>query len=225
MLPIPHLHKYLNVSGHTSRNSHLSVAGLKANPLENCIWFCSKTFSKAFVIAVILQGDRKKKQFFPLYHILRLNFLKTLCTLLILKTDLYFYRMKHILLFVIIFLFCHHVHSQSWGDSTMKNGPVFYSVEVAPKFPGGMSGYYRFLAENLKMPENKFLRFSNKSGIVKVIIDKTGKVAFAEIEKGINESYNLAVLEMIKAMPDWSPALQNNRPVPVSISLPILFVD
>jgi protein TonB len=112
-----------------------------------------------------------------------------------------------------------------WGDSSLKHKPLFYSVEKAPKFPGGLSGYYKFLSENLKMPENGFSQNSHKQVVVRIIIDTSGKVAFSEIEKGLNENYNNAVLDVTKVMPIWAPARQNNYPVPVSLSLPILFVD
>jgi hypothetical protein len=51
------------------------------------------------------------------------------------------------------------------------------------------------------------------------------EVVFAEIEKGLNENYNNAALEMAKAMPQWTPALQNKHAVPVSLSLPLQFID
>ena len=133
--------------------------------------------------------------------------------------------MKYILVLSFIICFSQAAFSQTWGDSSLKNGRLFYSVEVAPKFPGGLSGYYLFLAKALKMPDNKYAKFSNKSVTVRIIIDTTGKVVFAEIEKGLNNAYNNAALEMIKQMPDWTPALQNNHPVPVTLSLPLRFVD
>jgi periplasmic protein TonB len=132
--------------------------------------------------------------------------------------------MKYVFLFSTLFFVGKLACGQSWGDSTFKKS-LFYSVEKAPKFPGGMSGYYNFLATTLKMPENKFSTFSHKLVIVRIIIDTTGKVVFAEIEKGLNNNYNNAALEMTKAMPNWTPALQNEHAVPVSLSLPLQFID
>ena len=115
--------------------------------------------------------------------------------------------------------------SQAWGDSTIKKGEIFYSVETPPKFPGGLNAYYRFLADNLESPKQSSGVLFRKTVQVKLFINKTGKVVFAEIEKGVDQIHNNAVLEIVAKMPNWSPALQNNRPVPVAISLPILFVD
>jgi TonB-like protein len=133
--------------------------------------------------------------------------------------------MRQVLLFLLFTSFCPAVYCQMWGDSSLKYKPLFYAVEKAPKFPGGLSGYYKFLSENLKMPENTFSQNSHKLVIVRIIIDTNGKVVFGEIEKGLNENYNHAALDIIKLMPMWMPAIQNNHPVPVSLSLPVLFVD
>ena len=61
---------------------------------------------------------------------------------------------KVVLLFTLFFVFVITSNCQSWGDSTLKNQRLFYSVEVNPSFPGGMSGFYEFLPKNLKKPEN-----------------------------------------------------------------------
>lgn len=117
------------------------------------------------------------------------------------------------------------VKSQVWGDSSRKADMVFSSVEIAPKFPGGISAFYQFIADNLKFPENKFSRFSNKSLTLNILIDKTGSPVYAEVEKGINEDYNKAALDIVPKMPQWKPALQNNRPVSVWVKVPLIFID
>lgn len=114
---------------------------------------------------------------------------------------------------------------QSWGDSTVKHHPLFYSVEKAPKFPGGLHAFYQFIADSLQMPDKEFAVFSNKLVIARIVIGTTGKIVFADIEKAVNENYNNAALEMIKKMPDWSPGIQNGHAVPTSVSIPILFVN
>ena len=125
----------------------------------------------------------------------------------------------------LIFLIHFNGDCQSWGDSTVKSGPIFYSVEEAPKFPGGMRGYYKFLSDSLRMPANPFSEFSNKIVTARIYINKTGKIVFAEIEQGINKNYNITVLELIKKMPEWLPGIQNGHVVPTTIAIPIFFVD
>jgi periplasmic protein TonB len=139
---------------------------------------------------------------------------------------------KAVLLFAFFFVFVITSNCQSWGDSTLKNQRLFYSVEVNPTFPGGMSGFYEFLAKNLKKPANNKLNLSFTTVTLQIIISNSGKIVFAEVIKGKyqelekqKESYNLAALELIKQMPDWTPALQNSHKVACTLSIPIFFVD
>lgn len=115
--------------------------------------------------------------------------------------------------------------SQTWGDISKKEGIIFSSVETAPKFPGGMPAFYKFIAESLKFPDDKFSLFSNKSVIIKIVIDETGSPVFAEIEKGLNPEYNKAALAIVPKMPRWSAPLQNGRPVKVWVTIPLMFID
>jgi protein TonB len=134
--------------------------------------------------------------------------------------------MKKIYLLVLLVAFVSiNAKSQSWGDSSVKHQPLFYSVEKAPRYPGGMHAFYQFIANNLQMPENKFSVGSNKLVIVRIVISENGKLVFADIEKGLNANYNNAALSLVKQMPDWSAGLQNGHPVPTSVSIPIAFID
>ncbi|NML21737.1 hypothetical protein HHL16_12675 [Pseudoflavitalea sp. G-6-1-2] len=115
--------------------------------------------------------------------------------------------------------------AQTWGDSALKEEAVFTSAEIAPKFKGGMKGFYQFIAENLQQPAEKFSIFSNRTVTVKTIIDKEGKIAFAEIEKGVNAAYDEAAIDLVKKMPVWSPAKQNGRAVYYYQMIPVVFVE
>lgn len=98
-------------------------------------------------------------------------------------------------------------------------------VEEVPKFPGGVNGYYKFLAEHLKMPAISTSGHPVREVRVRIILDSSGKVAFAEIEKGLKNGYDEAALEVMKLMPAWTPAKQNKYSVPISITLPVVFMQ
>lgn len=132
---------------------------------------------------------------------------------------------KTSLLIISICFFSLFTDAQTWGDSTQKNQRLFFSVEVAPKYPGGMQAFYTFIAENLKFPENKFAKISNKTLILNVLINDKGVPVYAEVEKGPNAEYNKAALAIVPKMPQWTPALQNGRAVPLWVKIPLIFVD
>ena len=134
--------------------------------------------------------------------------------------------MKQIIFSLLILLSIYKsANCQSWGDSSIANGPIFYSVEENPKFPGGMHAYYKFFSDSLRMPNNFVSIASNRLVTVQIYIDKTGKIVYAKIERSVNKDYDEVALELIKKMPSWSPGIQNGHPVPTTLEIPIRFID
>jgi len=133
--------------------------------------------------------------------------------------------MKKNLLTICLIVMAIAAKSQTWGDSTIMDGPIFFSAEKAPKFPGGVKGFYQFVAANIEYPGDKLSKSSAKEINTLVAIDKNGKIVFIKIEKGINENYNKKIIELISKMPDWTPATQNGHAVPYALYLPFVFVD
>ncbi|MBM3262914.1 MAG: TonB family protein [candidate division Zixibacteria bacterium] len=58
--------------------------------------------------------------------------------------------------------------------------------------------------------------------ILFALIDKEGKVRDVQVRKGIGGGLDEAAVEAVKAIP-WTPAIQNNRPVSVWMSVPVRF--
>ena len=130
--------------------------------------------------------------------------------------------------FVFITYFCVSsvfTYAQTWGDGNKKHDVVFASAESAPKYPGGLSAFYQFVAENLKAPEKSMAKVAGKSLLLNIIIDHTGTPVYAEIEKGINKDCNNAALSIVSKMPKWTPALQNGKPVSAWIKIPLIYID
>ena len=58
--------------------------------------------------------------------------------------------------------------------------------------------------------------------ILLVLIDKDGQVRQVQVRKGIGAGLDEAAVEAVKKVP-WTPAIQNNRPVAVWMSVPVRF--
>jgi periplasmic protein TonB len=127
-------------------------------------------------------------------------------------------------LFLLVF-FSVKSRAQSWGDSSVLKEDLFVVAEQAPLFPGGMEGFYSFIAKNLKNPANKVIKVSRKVVEIRFVIGKDGSVLYGDITRGLNEDFNKEALELIKKMPKWEPAKQNGRNVFFMQSIPLLFVD
>ncbi|MCY7353368.1 MAG: M56 family metallopeptidase [Cytophagaceae bacterium] len=106
------------------------------------------------------------------------------------------------------------------GDTTE---PLFTVVEKQSSFPGGYRKLSKFLAQNLKYPEEA--RKANVQGKVFVafIVEKDGTITNPQILKGVGYGCDEEALRMMKLMPKWTPGKQSGRAVRSRFNLPIEF--
>jgi TonB family protein len=102
--------------------------------------------------------------------------------------------------------------------------PVFTIVEEMPSYPGGEAELKKFLATNLRVPDEA--RKAGISGTVyaSFLVNEDGTVADAKIIRGLGQSCDNEVLRVINLMPKWHPGKQNDRPVTVQFNMPVNFV-
>lgn len=99
--------------------------------------------------------------------------------------------------------------------------PIFTVVEKLPEYPGGNEAMGKFLADNIKYPEN-----ARKNGIqgkvfVTYVVEKSGKVTNIRVLKGVNEELDQEAMRVIGEMPNWKPGTEKGKPVRVQFTLPI----
>jgi TonB family protein len=77
-----------------------------------------------------------------------------------------------------------------------------------------------FMAQNLEVP-----KVMTSSGVVYVnfVVTEMGAVKYVSVLRGLEEAQNEAAIKVVKAMPTWQPALLNNMPVEVKMTIPIRF--
>ncbi|HPT13914.1 MAG TPA: TonB family protein [Bacteroidales bacterium] len=101
--------------------------------------------------------------------------------------------------------------------------PVFTFVEEMPTFPGGDDARARFLADNIRYPEQ-----ASENGIqgivyVSFIIDSKGNVTNVKVLRGIGGGCDEEAMRVIKMMPPWHPAKQNGKTVRYLFNMPVTF--
>jgi protein TonB len=79
----------------------------------------------------------------------------------------------------------------------------------------------------VRQPKPDYPEMARKAGIegmvvLWVLIDKDGQVRDVQVKKGLGAGLDEAAVESVKKVP-WTPAIQNNRPVSVWVSVPIRF--
>jgi TonB family protein len=109
------------------------------------------------------------------------------------------------------------INIQSTGEQ------VYSQVEQMPVYPGGERAMMEFIRKELKYPETAQANGVQGTVIVKMIVDKEGKVKDAKVLKGY-PALDAEALRVINLMPAWEPGKMGGRPVSVSYVIPFKFV-
>ena len=100
----------------------------------------------------------------------------------------------------------------------------YTSVEVKPTFKGGdADAFVKYVQENIEYPQSALE--NNESGKVTVsfVVDANGKVRNAQVVKGVSAALDAEALRVVKESPDWAPAKQDGKNVPVTYAIPVTF--
>ena len=92
-----------------------------------------------------------------------------------------------------------------------------------PNFPNGETALQMWLARNVKYPKRTRKAKIQGTVLVSFTIDKDGKIAEAEVIKGIHTDADAECLRIINTMPRWQPGLLEGEPVPVRYTVPVRF--
>ena len=100
---------------------------------------------------------------------------------------------------------------------------IFDIVEDQPTPPGGMPGFYKYVARNIKYP-NQARRMGIEGRVfVQFVVDKDGTLTDVKAIKGIGAGCDEEAVRILKNAPKWKPGKQRGRPVKVRMILPITF--
>lgn len=114
-------------------------------------------------------------------------------------------------------------HGLEIKSTQSADGKTFVSVEKVPSFPGGIEGFYKFIVKNLKYPD--LARKNNTYGkvIVTFVVERDGSLTDVKVSRGIGDGCDEEAVRVIKSSPKWMPGMQDNKPVRVAYSVPIVF--
>jgi TonB family protein len=104
-----------------------------------------------------------------------------------------------------------------------KDNNIFTLIEIYSEFYGGSNALRKYLEKAIVYPDSA--NISDVKGIVKVgfTIGLDGYVKSVKIIKGVNKFADEAVLNAVKKMPKWLPALQNGSYIEQDREISVLF--
>ena len=114
---------------------------------------------------------------------------------------------------------------ESLSPSSDKPVPdsVYNIVDVMPEFPGGAEAMMKYIANNVKYPEEAKEQGISGRVFVQFVIEKDGSVSNVKVLRRIGGGCDEEAVRVVKAMPKWKPGMREGKPVRVSYNLPLNF--
>ncbi len=100
--------------------------------------------------------------------------------------------------------------------------PVIFA-EKQPEFPGGISAFYAYVAQNVNYPKPAIRQGVSGKVFVQFVIDRDGSLSGLEVVKGIGAGCDEEALRVVRNSPLWNPGKQRGKPVRVRMVVPISF--
>lgn len=97
------------------------------------------------------------------------------------------------------------------------------AIQREPEFPGGSRAWIKFLQDHLQSP-TPMEKGERKTVMIKFLVSADGSVTGFEVLQSGGRIYDKEVIRVLKLMPRWKPAIQNNEPVSRSFTQPVIFV-
>lgn len=99
----------------------------------------------------------------------------------------------------------------------------FYSLEVAPEYPGGYKKLHDFIKSHLKYPAKAINENLEGEVVVQFTIGEYGKPKNFTILSGLSQECDDAAIMALKKMPDWRPGIFFGRRAEYPQSIAVQF--
>jgi protein TonB len=112
--------------------------------------------------------------------------------------------------------------TQKWRDSVWKGRTI---VETESEFPGGVPGWMQYLNGHMHYPQEAVNNNIQGNAIVGFLVDKEGHIdpSYIFVTRSVEFSIDQESLRIIRASPDWTPAVQDGKKVMSFKKQPFIF--
>ena len=113
------------------------------------------------------------------------------------------------------------VTSFGQDNDSVKEG--IFVTEPMPSYPGGPDSLWTFIKKNTKYPKGTL----DYTGTVYVgfVVTEDGSLTNFKVMKGLCDICDENAIETLRKMPNWIPALIDNKPIRARIVLPVKYAQ
>jgi periplasmic protein TonB len=102
--------------------------------------------------------------------------------------------------------------------------PPLVFVPEMPVFTGGEAEMYKFLAANLRYPQEARELGIQGRVYIEFIVEADGSISHVTVKRGIGSGCDEEAARVVSSMPKWNAGKQNGQAVRVLLTLPVKFV-
>ncbi len=111
----------------------------------------------------------------------------------------------------------------STPEASQAGGSEQSNVEKMAEFPGGINALFKWMADNMRFPESMEKAGIEGRVVASFTINKDGSISDIKIVRSLCPAADEELIRMINAMPRWTPAEIDGKPVAVTYTLPCQF--
>lgn len=100
---------------------------------------------------------------------------------------------------------------------------IFLVVEQMASFPGGPGELNKYLAKNIKYPQQARETGTQGKVFLTFVVEKDGSITDIRVLRDIGSGCGEEAIRVVKTMPKWTPAKQRGKTVRQQFNLPVNF--
>ncbi len=118
------------------------------------------------------------------------------------------------------------IHSEGIKECYKPNGEKadFYEFMVPATYPnGGSTGMKKYIAENLRYPDEAVEKNIQGKVTINFLVSKTGEITTVKVKKSVHHLLDKEAIRVIKSMPKWNPGMLDGEAVDSYFTIPLNF--
>jgi len=100
---------------------------------------------------------------------------------------------------------------------------IYQIVEQMPQFPGGEKELIKFISNNIIYPDKAKDDKIEGKVICRFLVNKDGSISDIQVIRSLNSLLDAEAVRVLKLLPNFNPGMQDNNPVRVWYTLPVVF--
>jgi len=93
-------------------------------------------------------------------------------------------------------------------------------IDIKPEFPGGLNEFYKYIAQNYKIPQEKPITVKGRI-VATFVVEKDGSLNEIKIVKDLGFNTGNEAIRVLKLSPKWNSGKLEGQDVRVLFALPI----